>query len=373
MGNTPEKGPQSETVPLEDVMREYTVVMDADTRTFKLTGPASVAKDMQIAANMAARIPSKTARVYPNAESQMRPEALAALLRGNPLFRSVGMHTMEALFEGASLLVVPGGADIISHASEVDGLVIPRQSTQVELFKGQQSIGEIDLYPHNFMGEFMMALNRRPTARVVNRSGEREFVHIPHALFAGLDKRARESIEMAILRNSALVSSYERRDPARSLNTDAYVLCEARADVPRILSTLRPFRDTDTDRFKSHYVKEYAIGDSVEPDREGYLGLILQGAVEVNYEHTDPMEFAKLAEVEAGNVIFEASAAGMTPPADLHLVAANVNGPTSVLWIYLAPDDPNYDQLRHLALHGVADKLEHSNRRTADILLEEEE
>ncbi len=364
-----------EVVDLSGLADAYTVVMDDAARTFTVEGVEGAAADTQIAVKRASRAPSKTAVVYPRAEHQMKPEALRNVLRRTPLFEHLGMQTMEALYRGASLLVVPENADIISNGSEAEGLVIPTQPTFVELFKGHQSLGELELGLHSFLGEFMMALNRRPTARVANRSSEREFVHIPHALFAGLDPRAREEIELEILRKSALVANYGRRDVALdrgdSMAEEGYVLCEARASVPKILSTLRPFADTGTDHFKSHYVSEYGMGDKIEPKSTRHLGLILQGMVAVNWFRTDPMEFAKLSEIMPGNVIFEANAAGREAPDDLQLIA--VEAPTRVLWIYLAPDDPNYDQLRYLALHGMADKLELSNERASAILMRDEE
>lgn len=357
--------PLDERVPLEKIAHAYQVTLDSQGAPSKVDELVDFNFEEVQAAS---RIPAENVQVLPNAKEIISARSLEKALRRCAILRGVGEQTMKKLYEDAGLAVVPKDAEIIAPKGIIKGLLIPLTATKVAINSSiggmSTSVKERELKPDDYLGEYMMAGAARPTASVVNLSDERDFVYISRELFASLHPRAQEQIKLSILRRSPLVR-YEDVEPLNPENDQVAgpAVCMERETVPQVLANLE-LTMSENDIFKPHMVKKYEKDELVTPSSQGYLGLIVNGGLRVNISSPTSGKISR-AIVKKGNTIFEANAAGVEPPAEVEVLSDDSN--TQVVWIYLAPDDPNYRKLIDAALEGQAYKLDKSNVREAVI------
>lgn len=344
---------------------------------FKDSGRREVVSITPVAEEIAEKVESVVQRPLPNkmqdATEVIPRNELKLALTKNPLFAKLGRVTMNALFKGAKSVMVPKGAEIIGPNNASKGMFIPYEdSLKVQISTGEKeelAVKERVLTADSYLGEYVMAVGIKPTATVTSLSDkEVEMIFISQELFESLHPRSKEEIKRRILETSPLVN-YNEHDPSLdsevpNVSQSGYMISEKRDKVMAIFQGLTVANEAG-DVFKPNYVKTYQKDETIVPHKPGYLGLIMQGTVSVNQTSIgDELVAIKKAQIEAGNTIFEANAVGVNPPSNIEL---NAESPVHVLWVYLSPDDPNYEELLDAALDGQASKLANANIRVGAI------
>lgn len=289
---------------------------------------------------------------------------LSNSLKRSPLINNLGPKTFEAILKASRFVTIPERGEIISPESENQGLYIPTQPMRVGIYSPASSPDEedvevkvIDLHTHLYLGQYVMAGVKKPTAKTVNLSPETQMVFIPKEVFPTLHPSSRQAMLKDFMRNAPLQEQEEEIDQDPLMENVLFAICEARPLVPTILKNLE--LRAGPDKEKSNYTQNYRRGQIIEPNDTGYLALIVDGKVDVNLISVP--ENVKIAEIREGNTLFEVNAAGVVPPINIQVFSGSDD--CKILWIFLSEDDPNYESYLKAANEGLADKVGKANLR----------
>lgn len=286
-------------------------------------------------------------------------ELLKKVIKSNPLFANVGMETKERIFASAELRNFAKDDMVVGPESKDQGMFIPIKRTDVDILdKDGNKVKSKVLQPGTYVGEYSM-VGLQPTATIVNKSDGSKFVFISNELFEKLHVASRLEMFEELLRNSPLVK-YTQEDSIDA-KSDSVSISMPRSDVAVLFPKLL-LKPSKYEAFKSFEVIKYDVGEEISPPDKNYLGLIGEdGLVSVNRVNKSG-ESVKIAEIQHFNTLFEANAVGVAPHSSVKIIAEK---PTSVLYLNVAKDSPNYEKCIEAAVRGQAAKLGGANTRAA--------
>ncbi len=293
-------------------------------------------------------------------------------LKMSPVFVGVGLNTLKTIAQKAQILRADEGSEIISKGGLVKGLLIPMvDGTNVKIVVEEEAIPNKQITGRNlqkdeFLGEYMMALGAKPTSSVLCvKEGGAEFLYVPHELFEELHKRSQQTVKENIIKKTPL-SKFQNQNLDEvdlEMADKTYVYIPTRPKVSKIIKDIiLAGLGAEGD---ASFAKEYVAGDEIMTPSVGYYGLISRGAVIVANETIEPFNHEVLADVADGNILFEANAVGVIPPKNIK-ISAGILGAT-IVYVYLNPDQPNYEESLNALLDGQHSKLTKANLRRAAI------
>lgn len=321
-----------------------------------------------VAAREAAYLQASQVMIHPRAREIVSERSLMDRLRECKLLIGAGRLSMQELFNRAQFARADSGAEVIKPGGEVKGLLIPTSRVNLKIMEGEVTVAKRTLGPGDYIGEALFLGNRKPTATVVNESGETNFIYLTREDFLVLSPATRQLILEGAIRNHPLLNMQRKVDTAIEQGgwSEPYAIFGERKGVPIIIdSLLRKQREgfASGNFFRPIFSRKYVKGDKIESE-PGYLAFIVQGAVTVNQVlQGERFGITKKAEIHENNTIFEGSALGIEPPEDTHVIVDS--GDLQILWVAMDRDHPRYEDMLCAACDSLNWKLEEANKREA--------